>query len=282
MVSRILSTALVLATAVRTAEAQSLGDIAAREAKRRETIEAPARVLTGEDLKASVSPIPDPPGTEPSTASTPVPTQARVALSPATFKGGQLPPVSLQAMGGGEVTLELSVTKDGRVENVTVLRQTPPFTEALVAAVKTWTFTPAEDAAAPAQDSRPDPSTKRPIEAKVLVVGLFRPPSLFPGTHGEVPKTVGRSSEGSAALTGGTTMPMYPPNALFDGVVLAELKVSASGAIERASIVRSAAAFDQPTLDAVKSLSFRPPQVHGRAAASNAYVVAMFRQPITP
>jgi hypothetical protein len=45
--------------------------------------------------------------------------------------------------------------------------------------------------------------------------------------------------------------------------------------------VQSAPPFDQPALDAVRTLRFRPPTVHGRAAPSVVYVAAAFRQPVT-
>jgi outer membrane biosynthesis protein TonB len=61
-----------------------------------------------------------------------------------------------------------------------------------------------------------------------------------------------------------------------------ELAVGPDGAASRPRIVRSSAAFDQPTLDAVAGLRFRPARVHGRPSPSFVYVVAAFRQPITP
>jgi TonB family protein len=284
MPSRVASALALLALAALPAGAQSLGAVAAEEAARRRAITDPAKVLTNADL-AHVE------RSDEGRAATPVPADApagtagtdrrRQAHAPAALVGGPLPPIAPGAMGGGEVLLEVSVTASGAVAGTTVLRSTPPFTEALGAAVRGWRFQPAEDVAAPDPGARVDTSTKRPMASTVLVVGLFRPPALFPGTHGTPPETVAPPSEGAPAVMGPVPMPVYPPNALFDGVVMAELTVSATGAVGDARIVRSAAGFDQLLLDAVKSMSFRPARVHGRPAPSRVYVVAAFRQPIT-
>ena len=55
-----------------------------------------------------------------------------------------MPAISIQAVGGGQVFLELAVTKDGIVADVKALRSTPPFTAAFAAAARTWRFRPAE------------------------------------------------------------------------------------------------------------------------------------------
>ena len=69
---------------------------------------------------------------------------------------------------------------------------------------------------------------------------------------------------------------------MFDGVVMAELRVGADGALAQTSIVQSSPAFDGPTLDAVSTLSFFPARAHGKSIPAFVYVVAGFRQPVTP
>ncbi len=58
---------------------------------------------------------------------------------------GALPRAAQLAVGGGEVALELHVGADGAVTKVEPLTSTPPFTEALIAAVRGWRFDPAQD-----------------------------------------------------------------------------------------------------------------------------------------
>ncbi len=124
--------------------------------------------------------------------------------------------------------------------------------------------------------------SKTPVASKVLVVGLFRPPALFPGTLGTPPVDAGRPSETVPYPTGPPQLPAFPPNALMDGVVVVELAVGPNGAIGRARAVRSAAGFDQPALQAAQAIGFRPARVHGRPSPALVYVVAGFRQPVTP
>lgn len=282
MIRRIAIAAVLLVWTGATVIAQPLGPVAAEEAARRKGIAAPARVLTNGDLKTVPSPFPDAaPATPADTTAAEDPRAARMAWRPAIFASGQLPAVAPRAVGGGEVVLELSVTIDGRVDAVDVLRATPPFAEALVTAARRWTFTPAEDVVRPVPGVPADPKTRKPMASKVLVIGLFRPPALFGGTLGQPPATTGKPSDGAPALTSSLTLPLYPPNAMFDGATMTEIALSASGAVEDARILRSSPAFDGATLDAVKSLSFRPPRVHGQPASANVYVVAAFRQPVT-
>lgn len=282
MTWRITLTAVLFLWTNAVALAQPLGPVAAEEAARRKTLNAPARVLTNSDLKAAPSPFPDTAAaTTADTTAADDPKAARMAWRPAIFASGELPAVAPMAVGGGEVVLELSVAIDGRVDGVEVLRATPPFVEALVSTARRWTFTPAEDVVRPAPGEAPDLKTRKPMASKVLVIGLFRPPALFGGTLGQPPATTGKPSDGAPALTSPLTLPLYPPNAMFDGATMTEISVTAAGAIEEMRILRSSPAFDQPTLDAVKALSFRPPRVHGQPAGARVYVVAAFRQPVT-
>jgi TonB family protein len=264
--------------------AQSLGGLAQQEAARRKAILQPARVITEDDLRPVAGPAPS--GAQALAAvadadAAPAERESRVAVAPARLKGGALPQIPIMAVSGGEVVLEVAVNRAGRVTGVTPLRHTAPFSDAMAAAVRSWTFAPAEDAAAPPAGAAIDPATRKPMDSTVLVVGVFRPPALFPVTLGEPPANVAPSSGRAPALAGPIEMPAYPPAALHDGVVLVELDVAAHGGVEGIGVVRSATGFDQSALAAVSALAFRPARVHDRAAPAFVYVAVAFRQPIT-
>ena len=70
---------------------------------------------------------------------------AQGGFVPAQYREGALPPIPIQALGGGEAFLELTVTSRGVVRAVRTLRATPPFTEAMSAAARRWQFRPAEE-----------------------------------------------------------------------------------------------------------------------------------------
>ena len=273
---------LTLSLATVPAAAQSLGQLAADEVARRKAIASPARVITGDDLGDVRGPVLPPSDAAPQDAVAPDDARVpRVAVAAAKLTGGALPLIPVQAVSGGEVVLEVSVSREGRVTAVKAIRHTAPFTDAMSAAVRSWTFAPAFDAAVPAAGAPPDPDTRAPMASTVLVLGVFRPPSLFPGTLGEPPKDVAKPSGAAPALASAIEMPAYPVNALHDGVVLLELNVAASGVVEGIGVVRSSATFDKPAIGAASALAFAPAKVHGRPAAARVYVVAAFRQPIT-
>ena len=270
--------AVVLALAGSEAWAgQSLGTLAAAEAARRRAVEAPAPVMTTADLPLGPpAPPPEPAAADPGDG-------RRLALfrSAARLRSGAVPQIPVQAVSSGEVALEVSVSTTGTVTGIDVLRDTPPFTEELSAAVTSWRFEPAVDVATPSAGDTTPPA-RRNVASRVLVIGLFRPPALFAMTLGTPPETVGAPSDAVPAPRDFPPLPKFPPNALFDGVVMAELRVGPDGALAQTRVVQSAPPFDQPTLDAVSALAFRPARAHGRGTTAYVYVVAAYRQPVTP
>lgn len=273
---------LVLVFGVGPAAAQPLGQVAAEEAARRKAITSPARVMVEADLRPDF-PVTTPTDVPawPDDAAALDPSAPRRLVEPAELDGGPLPVIPVMAVAGGEVFLEVAVNAEGRVSGVKPFRDTPPFTDALSAAVKAWAFEPATDAAIPLPGLPVDARTRRPAASKVLVVGLFRPPALFAATLGEPPKNVGAPSEDVPVPAGTPRMPDYPVNAMFDGAVLIELQLGVDGSVTRRRLLRSSPAFDGPALIAVDALSFRAARVRGAAVPSVAYVVLAFRQPIT-
>jgi TonB family protein len=185
----------------------------------------------------------------------------------ARYRDGDVPQIPLQAVGGGEVLLELAVGGSGNVTAVRPLQTTSLFTEAMTDVVSGWQFVPAEDEG-------------KPVDSKVLVAGLFRPPSINTPTLGEVPKDVAAPSPETAFPTL-TVMPPYPPLALDSGVALVEVQVDPTGEVTDAQIVRSAPPFDPIALDSARQWKFRAARVKGVAASTYAYIVFGFRQPVT-
>ncbi len=275
----VATTLLVLVTAAATS-AQTLGLLAQREAARRQTIASPARILTVGDLVPTVPARFPPPTVPDSNSSAAEPLARRIAVAPAALRSGALPGIPPMAVSGGEVVLEVVVDKTGRAVDIKTLRDTPPFTSELIAVARAWQFQPAEDAEAPAPGKPIDRTTRRFIDSSVLVIGLFRPPALFPTTLGEPPRTVAAPSNAVPIPVTPTIMPTYPPQALFDGVVLTELRIDANGRVADTRVLRSSPGLDEPTLDAVRRLAFQPARVHGSPAPAMVYVVTAFRQPI--
>ncbi len=194
--------------------------------------------------------------------------------TPARYVSGELPAVPVQALGGGQVFLELAVTAAGSVGGATILRATPPFTDAVVNAIQGWRFDPARDTDGPKEPLHDVAST-------VLVAALFRPPTMLNGpVAGTPPKDVGTASI-ATPLPGSIIGPAFPAKAMASGLVLVEADVAAAGAVIDARVIVSAPGFDEPALNAARQWTFRPARLHGRAAPSVVYLMFGFRQPVT-
>jgi outer membrane biosynthesis protein TonB len=180
-----------------------------------------------------------------------------------------LPPVSQppQTVSGGEVLLELAVDLNGRIRDIQTLRATPPFTTLVLDAVRSWNFSPATTTN---PNERP-----RATESSVLVAGVFRPPAIYnqPGL-GEVPKDLKKPSDRVPFPTR-LTMPAYPLQAIFDGVVLVEASVTPGGTVSEARIIGPGSGFEQVSLDAIRDWRFTPMKT-----PSYVYIIFGFRQPV--
>src|SRR5678815_5970411 len=143
---------------------------------------------------------------------------ARVgADTPALLKSGSVPTLSVMSVevGGGEVLLEVTVGPTGAVTNIKTHRETATFTERMIQAVKTWTFTPSEVEIPAARRKAGGPTTEA-VETKVLVAGVFRRPSVIGITLGEPIKDVAAASADIPYPTSLVT-PTYPPGTMSPG-----------------------------------------------------------------
>src|SRR4051812_35711247 len=104
---------------------------------------------------------------------------AQADLEAARFMDGSIPiRMPPNALAGGDVVLSVAVSPAGAVGAVDVLRATPPYTDVVVEAVRTWKFSPAVD------------SKRKPIDSRVLIDAVVSPPALYGPTLGTPPKDV--------------------------------------------------------------------------------------------
>ncbi len=192
---------------------------------------------------------------------------AQAGRAPARFLDGAIPVMPPLAVSGGEVMLSVSVSSTGAVGAVDVLRTTPPFTDPIVEAVRTWRFSPALD------------DKRKPIDAHVLVGVVIRAPSLNVPTLGTPPKTVS-TDDTRVPFPAQTSVPNYPVNARSEGSVLVEASVDRSGHVATASAVRSSPPFDSPALETARSWTFRPAEGGAAPPSTFAYLLFVFRQPL--
>jgi TonB family protein len=202
---------------------------------------------------------------------------AHLEFSPARYRAGTVPDVPISAVGGGQVFVEVSVNAEGRVTGTTPLRVTPPFTDVVVDAVRSWEFHPAIENI----ESKPEQPRERGtlVASKVLVAAVFRPPVLFGPTLGESPHDIAWPSD-ATPFPVNTTLPSYPPTARDSGVVLLEVHVELDGSVSDVSISHSAPPFDDVARAAVRQWRFRPGRVRETPVSTLAYVMFGFAVPV--
>jgi TonB family protein len=193
-----------------------------------------------------------------------VPAAAQLQSAPVRYVSGALPVAPPVAVSGGEVVLDVLVAADGHVSSIRTVRTTPPFTDAVIAAVGGWQFTPTGGRRA---DDRP-----------VLVAAMFTAPVLEGPTVGELPKDVATPALGTPSILASPAA-LYPPRAVGIGAVLIEATIDGTGPPASVRVIVSSPAFDGAALAAAKSWSFVAVQDNG-GAATRAYLLFVFQQPV--
>jgi len=205
--------------------------------------------------------------------------RVEAADTPALFQSGNVPTLSVMSadVGGGEVLLEVTVDRTGAISVIKPLRETASFTERMTQAVKSWRFKPAERDIPTAQRKPGGPLTER-VDAKVLVAGVFRRPSVIGLTLGEPVRDVAAASADIPFPTSIGTLG-YPPAAISPGVVLVEVQVDTRGGVLDARSRVSSPGFDSIALSAARQWTFRPAKTRGTNAPAVAYIVFGFPVP---
>jgi len=200
-------------------------------------------------------------------------------IEPASYRSGRMPELPVMAVGGGEVVVELTISDRGAVTAVRPLRGTASYTDFVVDAVRTWQFVPATELLTPAT-GKPGESVKRPIESRMTVAALFRPPSLYAGaTLGEPVRDLQNPSDAVAFPTS-TVLPTFHPSARASGIVMTEARVDRSGTVTDVSVKQSSPPFDDAAVKAAREWRFRPARVGGAPIASRVYQIFSFQIPV--
>jgi hypothetical protein len=213
---------------------------------------------------------------------------ATLALSVATQAFAQpqqfLPPRLLKAelatlpvtttVGGGEVLIEAIVDRTGVLGRPVILRGTPPYTQLVFDAIRTWRFTPARTIG-------PD-GVETTIEMPVSIGAAYRAPMLLNGpTIAEPAKDWSKPSV-DVAYPLATAMPNYPADVREGGVVLLEVSVNEGGIVTETRSVASSGGFENVSRDALAGWRFRGASHRARPVPSTAYVLFGFREPVMP
>jgi hypothetical protein len=199
--------------------------------------------------------------------------QVPAAVSSPRLRESRLPAQMPQAVGGGEVVLELAVDSSGTVTRVEQLRVTPPYTESLIETAATWRF-----------DSARGLNQGRAINvaAPVLVVAMIRPPAIYSGPSLGTPPQTLRQPSSRLPQVASLTMPAYPPIAIGSAFVLVEIELSARAEPRGYRIVSPPSGFDSAALAAARAWRFRAPDGPDTPERLFVYGVLGFREPVGP
>jgi TonB family protein len=165
------------------------------------------------------------------------------------------------AVTGGNVVAELHFAA-GNVKATEILFGEEPFVSSARSALSAWRMDPKQD-------------------ADELVVVHFRYPFLY---------RIGKSRDEIDPAKPGTSLPYpkivippaYPANAEGQGSVVLRVEISAEGRVADVQVIQGMGTMTELSLDAVRKWEFAAPEnAKGEKQASHAYVVFVYRFPIS-
>jgi outer membrane biosynthesis protein TonB len=196
---------------------------------------------------------------------------------PARYRSGPLPPLPALAAGGGEVFLEVEVTEEGTIGGIATLRATPSFTDQVVAAVRQWGFDPATKVERP--DAPDLPPTVGPTTSTVLVVAVFRPPTILAPARGEPSRDLAPPST-AIPFPSLVQPPPWPPLARDGGLVLVEARVDGRGTVAAADVLDGMPGFHAAALETVRGWTFLPVRAPDVPEEAYVYILLGFPTPV--
>jgi outer membrane biosynthesis protein TonB len=196
---------------------------------------------------------------------------------PARYRSGPLPPLPALPAGGGEVFLEVEVTEEGAVGGIAILRATPSFTDRVVTAVGQWGFDPATKVERP--DAPDQPPTVGPTPSTVLVVAVFRPPTMLAPARGEPSRDLAPPST-AIPFPSLVQPPPWPPLARDGGLVLVEARVDGRGLVAVADMLDGTPGFHEAALETVRGWKFLPARAPDVPEEAYVYILLGFPTPV--
>jgi TonB family protein len=181
-------------------------------------------------------------------------------------------PYPVNASATGLVTLQVSVDATGNVQEVQVVRDVPPLTDAAVTAVKKWQFTAAQ-------------LNGNPVAGRLRVNAVFNPFNpggvAIPSKALEVIEATGGGGAGEfrPAKATAATYATYPVNTVVSGTVVLDVTVGKDGKVASQKVIHGVAPLATASIEAVKSWQFQAAKYKGTAVASHVAVAFVFPSP---
>ncbi len=170
------------------------------------------------------------------------------------------------ALSGGIAAFDVSIDEKGAVTRSEIVQDVAPYGSLLRDALPSWLFEPAL-------------SEGRPVPARVLVLGFFRPPVLNFAAP-EAPRYKGVTAPDEIPWPTAVTAPAYPANVVVGSAkVVMAVDISDRGAVLTIRVVGAATPFDRVAADALRQWKFRPVTRGNRQVGSRAFIVFSFAAP---
>lgn len=181
-------------------------------------------------------------------------------------------PYPINAATPGIVTFLLRLDGTAKIQNVQVLRDVPPLTQASQSAIQSWTFAPAS------RDGNPVP-------ARLSISVVFNPfnpggvaieslkvplPPTPPGPN-DLDFNPSQITSGSFAI--------YPVSSIASGTVVLDAAIDKRGGVTEVQVVRGVPSLTSQSIKTVKSWGFTPATHKGQPVASHIVVAFVFPSP---
>lgn len=189
-------------------------------------------------------------------------------IPPDVTSAGDIPyPIDTQVYG--LVTLTVNLNASGHIQSIQVLRDIPPLTDAVQAAVNEWMFRPGtlDGAAVPASLNVSvvfNPGNVAGQNLQVPAVNVTTPPN----PPGYFPPEISRASYAG-----------YPMDSVGTGAVVLDVLVDKSNDIKKVVPLHSEQSLNFQAISAVKSWTINSAKLDGKAIPSDVVVAFVFRSP---
>jgi TonB family protein len=178
-------------------------------------------------------------------------------------------PYPIDSIASGVVSLAVTVSAGGQVQNVEVVRGISGLSGVATNAVSTWSFTPGK------LDGVAVPST-------INVQIIFNPGTLQnqnlplqPGALVTPPVPAGYEPPQMAQAS----YAVYPPNSVGTGTVVLALVINKFSEVKRVTPIRSVPSLTEAATAAVKNWTINPATLNEKKLNANVIVAFVFRSP---
>jgi TonB family protein len=200
---------------------------------------------------------------------------------PKTHKSSQFSPPGITSAGNiaypvntlasGAVSLLLSLDGSANIQNVQVLRDSPPLTSSVQDAVQLWTFTPA--------------SLKgNPVASEISVTAIF---NIFNPAGGAASQNLALApaqpvypdaSQFMPPQITSATFANYPVNSVAQGTVVLDVTVGAAGQPKQIRVIYDVPTLTQQAVSAVKTWGFNAATIKGQPVLAHVIIAFVFQR----